>query len=140
MEGCCGFRDTVGSSFVRPSADRNITAPSSPTEGLLSARCSLLRNRGEEEKHPKRKSREEVTAGGLCSLKISMQIAFVSASLISLPCPTPSAEMIHHRLATSSEVRLKQFFLLSSAFERRAKSYKRRRVGSLQNFALDFKM
>lgn len=44
------IRDAVGSSLIRPSADRNITAPSSLTEGLLSADCSLLQGEREKEK------------------------------------------------------------------------------------------
>ena len=87
--------------FIHPSmsADRNISAPSSLTEGLLSVDCSPLRQRGKKKERNKKKEkernkarqRERKSQSGFRSLKFIMQIAELkclrSASLISLSWP-----------------------------------------------------
>ncbi len=56
--------------FVHLSADRNITAPSSLTEGLLSGSCSPLWEKKTHQSEAERKSQS-----GFSSLKFIMQIA-----------------------------------------------------------------
>ena len=98
------LRDTVWSSFIRLSADRNITALSSLTEGLLSASCSLAREKGKEKKW----SREKVTVGvqrlkvhyADCRVKMPPFCESNFSFMAFL-----SAETIHYRLAKSSRVR-----------------------------------
>lgn len=56
-EGCCGLRGSQtqwGVHSFCPFADRNITAPSSLTEGLLSAGCSLEEREEETETRRRR--------------------------------------------------------------------------------------
>lgn len=84
----------------------NITAPSSLTEGPLSAGCSLEERK--KKTQPRMKQRESHSRG-FSSLKFIMQIAELkclhSARLISLSRPVRSAQTIHNRFEKSSGVR-----------------------------------